>query len=103
MDLMVKSLPNINRRHYRTKAEKLLESLGILDNETKSSLNDIISVRNKIAHTGRFRSKILDKEKVAQTYLKLFSLLTKIFFKILISDEDIFAQEFHNMTWKILR
>ena len=100
IESMKKSLPNINRRHYRTKVEGLLESLGILDDETKDSLNDIISVRNEITHTGR--SKILN-EKVAQTYLKLFNLLTKIFFKILLPDKHVFTQEFHNMTWKVLR
>jgi hypothetical protein len=54
-DSLLISLENINRRSYRSKAKKLLQSLGILDTETKEALVDVISVSNKITHAGRFR------------------------------------------------
>jgi hypothetical protein len=66
-NLLSPSLENINRRSYRSKAKKLLQSLGILDTEAKEALEDIISVRNKITHTGRFRIRADDEKKVIQT------------------------------------
>jgi hypothetical protein len=87
-DSLLISLENINRRSYRSKAKKLLQSLGILDTETKEALVDIISVRNKITHTGRFRIGADDEKKVIQTYFKLFRLLTRIFLRILSYDAD---------------
>jgi hypothetical protein len=103
IEMMLKKLPNINRHrhHYMSKVENLLEALGILDDKTKNSLSEIIDVRNKVTHTGT--SKDLDKEKIAETYFKLFSLLTKIFFRILVPSKDVFTQEFHDTTWKLLR
>jgi hypothetical protein len=86
VDSLLKSLENINRRSYRTKAKKLLQSLGILDTEATEALEDIISVRNRIAHTGRFRIGVGDEKKVTRTYFKLFRLLTRIFLKILSYD-----------------
>jgi len=87
-DSLLASLENINRRPYRSKAKKLLQSLGILDNEAKEALEDIISVRNKITHTGRFRIGAGDEKKVIQTYFKLFRLLRRIFLRILSYDAD---------------
>lgn len=85
---LLTSLEYINRRSYRSKAKKLLQSLGILDNEAEEALEDIISVRNKITHTGRFRIGVGDEKKVIQTYFKLFRLLTRIFLRILSYDTD---------------
>ena len=53
-DSLLISLENINRRSYRSKAKKLLQSLGILDTETKEAHVDVISVSNKITQAGRF-------------------------------------------------
>jgi hypothetical protein len=100
LDRMVRAIPCINEHNYRTKAKKLLEDLGLLDEETNALLGQIIQVRSPITHTGR--SKDLDKHKVIETYLELFNLLTKIFFRILVADKTVFKQEFHNITWKSL-
>lgn len=103
LELMLSHLPNINRRSYRIKAEALLGSLGILDDQTTGLLSNIITVRNEVTHKGKYGRNNLDIEKVAKTYLKLFSLLTRIFFRILVPDDTTFYQEFHNKTWKTLR
>lgn len=100
IDQMVRAIPRINERNYRTKAKKLLDYLGLLDEKTDGLLGRIMQVRSPITHTGR--SNDLNKHKVIETYFELFNLLTKIFFRILVADETVFKREFHNMTWKPL-
>jgi hypothetical protein len=100
VDQMVRAIPRINELNYRTKARKLLEYLGLLDEKTEALLGRIVQVRSPITHTGR--SKDSDKHKVIETYFELFNLLTKIFFRILVVDEIVFKREFHNMTLKPL-
>lgn len=98
---MVNRLADINRRSYRTKAESLLESLGLRNYETKQTLKDIIGVRDSITHMGKFTNIDSDEQKVGKTYLNLFVLLTKIFLKILPAD-DTFLKEYNNVKWKLL-
>jgi len=102
VESMLRRVPEINRRSYRKKAERLLESLGMLDGRTKELLKDIVTVRDQITHKGRFINEDLDMKKVAQTYLELYGLLTKIFLEILIPEDPTFYQEFLNKTWNAL-
>lgn len=97
------SLPNLNRRHYKNKAIELLQSLGIFDIDAEKKLNNIIKVRNKIAHTGRFKDLLSKNRSVVEPYFELFNLLSKIFFRILVNDLDTYNKEFHDMEWQQLK
>lgn len=97
LESMLKRIPEINRRSYRKKAEKLLESLGILDNHTREVLKEIIEVRDKITHSGRFVDPE-DKRKAANMYFELISILTKVFLKILVLDDNTFYQQYGGPT-----
>jgi hypothetical protein len=97
------SLPNLNRRHYKNKAIELLQSLGIFDIDAEKKLNNIIKVRNKIAHTGRFKDLLSKNRSVVEPYFELFNLLSKIFFRILVNDSDTYNKEFHDMEWQQLK
>jgi len=96
------SLSNINRRHFKKKTTELLQSLAIFDTDAEKKLNKIISVRNKITHTGRFKDLLSNNRSVVESYFELFNLLSKIFFRILVNDVDIFNREFHDMEWQQL-
>lgn len=89
LELMLKRISDINRRSYRKKAEKLLESLGILDDHTRETLKDIIEVRDGITHSGRFVDPE-DSRKAARMYFELIDILSKVFIKILVPDDDSF-------------
>lgn len=84
MESILQRLSDINRRSYKKKAQRLLESLELLDDQTKESLKKIIVVRDRITHSGRFIDNDQDKKKVSNTYFELKSLLTKVFLKILV-------------------
>lgn len=101
MESMLHRLSDINRRSYRKKAQRLLESLDLLDNQTKESLQNIIVVRDRITHSGRFVDDHRGKRKVSNTYFELKSLLTKVFIKILVPDDVTFYQEY-DKPWKII-
>jgi len=100
---IINSLSNLNRRHYKNKAIELLQSLGIFDPDTEKKLNNIITVRNKIAHTGRFKDPLSKNGSVVASYFELFNLLSKIFFRILVNDLDTYNKEFHDMEWQQLK
>jgi hypothetical protein len=89
LESTLKRIPEINRRSYRKKAEKLLESLGILDNHTREVLKEIIEVRDKITHSGRFVDPE-DKKKAANMY--------SLFLKILVPDDNTFYQQYGGPT-----
>lgn len=72
---MLRALSNINWRHTQRKAKQLLESLKILDDETRESLREVTKLRNKIIHTGRFKISNSNEKIVVNTYFKLFRLL----------------------------
>lgn len=93
MESILQRIPEINRKSYRKKAERLLESLGILDDGTRESLKEIILVRDRITHSGRFVDP-KDKKKAAKSYFELTSILTKVFLKILVLDDDTFYQQY---------
>jgi hypothetical protein len=99
IQFMCNSLQTINRRHYMNKAEKLFKSLDIYDSETEKALRDISTVRNVIAHTGKFTNMNNECKSIHDTYFELFNLLSKFFFRILINDQEIFDKEFHNIRW----
>jgi hypothetical protein len=96
------SLSNIHRRHYKKKTIELLQSLAIFDTDIEKKLNKIVPVRNKIAHTGRFKALLSNNGSVTESYFELFNLLSKIFFRILVNDVDTFNREFHDMEWQQL-
>ena len=100
MESILQRIPDINRTSYRKKAERLLESLGILDDDTRKSLKEIISVRDRITHSGRFVDP-KDKTKAAKLYFELTSILTKVFLKILVPDDDTFYQQYAG-PWKFV-
>ena len=99
---IIGSLPQLNRRHYKNKVIELLRSLGIFDTEIEKKLNNIIKVRNKITHTGRFKDLLSNNGGIIEPHFELFNLLSKIFFRILVNDLDTFKKEFHNMEWQQL-
>ena len=90
---MRQRISDINRRSYRKKAIRLLESLGILDNNTREALKEIIEIRDRITHSGRFFDP-QDKTKAAKAYFELITILTKVFLRILVPDDDTFYQQF---------
>jgi hypothetical protein len=97
---MLQLIPDINRRSYRKKAVRLLESLGVLDNNTREVLKEIIKVRDRITHSGRFVDP-KDRTRAAKAHLELTSILTKVFLKILVPDDDTFYQQFVR-PWKLV-
>jgi uncharacterized protein YutE (UPF0331/DUF86 family) len=97
---MPKKIPDINRRSYRKKAEGLLDSLGILDNHTREALKEIIEVRDRITHSGRFVDP-KDRTRAAKAYFELTSILIKVFLKILVPDDDTFYKQ-HVGPWKLV-
>lgn len=97
---MIARLSDINRRFYKKRAERLLESLDLLDGQTKRLLDDIIRVRNRITHSGRFADNDTEM-KAAKTYFELRRLLTKVFLKILVPEDASFNQEYGG-PWKIV-
>ena len=99
---LLASLPNINRRHYKKKTIDLLQSLGIFDTDAENKLNRITPVRNKIVHSGRFKVPLSNNGSVIESYFELFNLLSKIFFRVLVNDVNIFNREFHDMEWQRL-
>lgn len=99
LETMLKRIAEINRRSYRKKAERLLESLGILDDRRREALKEIIEVRDRITHSGRLVDPV-DKKKTVKTYLELISILTKVFHKILIPDDNTFYQ--YAEPWKLV-
>ena len=96
LESLLKRIPEINRRSYKKKAEKLLESLGILDSHTRGSLKEIIEVRDRITHSGRFVDP-KDKTKAVKV-LRVNNILTKVFLKILVPDDDTFYQQYGGPT-----
>jgi hypothetical protein len=54
LKLLLEKLSDINRRSYRKKAEGLLDSLGVLDDNTRKLLKEIIPIRDRIIRSGRF-------------------------------------------------
>lgn len=100
LELMLKRIPDINRRSYRKKAEKLLESLEILDDHTRETLKDIIEVRDGITHRGRFVDP-KDSRKAAKMYFELIDILAKVFIRILIPDDDTFYKSRVGL-WKVM-
>jgi hypothetical protein len=92
IESMLKRISEINRRSYRKKAEELLDSLGILDDDTRELLKKIIPIRDRIIHSGRFIDPE-DKRKAAKLYFELGNILTKVFLKILVPDDDTFYQQ----------
>jgi hypothetical protein len=93
VESMLQRIPDINRRSYRKKAEGLLNTLGILDNQTRETLKEIIEIRDRITHSGRFVDPE-DKRKAAKAYFELITILTKVFLKILVPNDDTFYQQF---------
>jgi hypothetical protein len=93
-------ISEINRRSYRKKAVRLLESLEILDDDTRKLLKEIIEVRDSITHSGRFVDP-MDKTKAAKSYFELTSILTKVFLRILVPDDDTFYQQYAR-PWKLV-
>ena len=89
VESILQRIPEINRRSYRKKAIRLLESLGILDDDTREALKEIIKVRDRITHSGRFVDP-KDRTKAAKAYFKLITILTKVFLRILVPDDDTF-------------
>lgn len=100
VESILQRIPEINRRSYRKKALRLLESLGILDDNTREALKEIIKVRDRITHSGRFVDPE-DKTKAAKAYFKLITILTKVFLRILVPDDDTFHQQFVG-PWKLV-
>jgi hypothetical protein len=100
VESMLQRIPDINRRSYRKKAEGLLNTLGILDNHTREVLKEIIKVRDGITHSGRFVDP-KDKTRAAKAHLELTSILTKIFLKILVPDDDSFSRQ-HVSPWRLV-
>jgi uncharacterized protein YutE (UPF0331/DUF86 family) len=95
---MLQKISDINRRSYRKKTEGLLNNLGILDNHTREVLKEIIKVRDSITHSGRFVDP-KDKTRAAKAYFELTSILTKVFLKILIPNDDSFYRQ-HVGPWR---
>jgi uncharacterized protein YutE (UPF0331/DUF86 family) len=95
---MLQKISDINRRSYRKKTEGLLNNLGILDNHTREVLKEIIKVRDSITHSGRFVDP-KDKTRAAKAYFELTSILTKVFLKILVPDDDSFYRQ-HVGPWR---
>lgn len=100
VESILQRIPEINRRSYRKKAVRLLESLGILDNNTREALKEIIEIRDRITHSGRFVDP-KDKTKAAIAYFKLTTILTKVFIRILVPDDDTFYQQYVG-PWKLV-
>lgn len=100
VESILQRIPEINRRSYRKKAIRLLESLGILDDGTREALKEIIKVRDRITHSGRFVDP-KDRTKAAKAYFKLITILTKVFLRILVPDDDTFHQQFVG-PWKLV-
>jgi hypothetical protein len=57
------------------------------------TFKDMISVRDRITHSGRVVDPE-DKKKAAKLYFELTSILTKVFLKILVPDDDTFYQQY---------
>lgn len=89
---MLNRIPDINRRSYRKNAEGLLNSLGIFDDDARKALKEIVPIRDRIIHSGRFVDP-QDKRKAAKVYFELGNILTKVFLKILVPDDDTFYQQ----------
>jgi hypothetical protein len=78
----------------------MLNTLGILDDHTREVLKEIIKVRDRITHSGRFIDP-KDKTRAARAYLELTSILTKVFLKILVPDDDSFYRQ-HVGPWRLV-
>jgi hypothetical protein len=100
---IVGSLSQLNRRHYKNKVIELLQSLGIFDTGIEKKLSNIIKVRNKITHTGKFKDLSSKDKSVVEAYFELFNILSKIFFRLLVNDLEIYKKEFHDMEWQQLK
>ena len=78
---------------------KALESLEILDNNTREALKEIIEIRDRITHSGRLVDP-KDKTKAAKAYFKLITILTKVFLRTLVPDNT-FSHQYVG-PWKLV-
>ena len=89
---MLNKISDINRRSYKKKTEALLNSLGIHEDVARGALKEIIPIRDKIIHSGEFVNSD-DKRKAAKVYSALGSILTQVFLRILVPDDDTFYRQ----------
>lgn len=95
---MLNKISYINRRSYKKKTEALLNSLGILDDVARGALGEIIPIRDRIIHSGQFVNHE-DKRKAAKVYSVLGSILTQVFLRILVPDDDTFYRPIGPLTF----
>jgi hypothetical protein len=87
-----RSMKEMKRRSFVDKAEMLLKKLGVSYSDIGVTLSEIVDIRNKITHQGKYGNNASSEsfDYLSKVYNALFNILTRIFLVMLKYDGEYF-------------